>query len=177
MAMTPSCVSLGMAALTVTEAQIEEDTPRMPNPFRPKMDRKSVELRGVPLFSQLSKAEVQWVARQMDEVDQKEGAKLTVEGRPGHTFYVLLEGEVEAAIAGRVVATLGPGDFFGEISLLDGGPATATVTTKTPVRMLVMSRPQFRDAVRSNDDVLAHVLKAMGARLRANEGTRVRRPA
>jgi CRP-like cAMP-binding protein len=125
-------------------------------------------LQRVPVFSRCSRSELEWIARQMDEVDVEAGAVLTEQGRPGHTFYVILEGEVDVEIDGTARAKLTAGDFFGEISMLDRGPSTATCKTLTPCKFLVMSHEQFRNAVKSNDDVLAAVMAAMAERLREN---------
>ena len=61
---------------------------------------------------------------------------------------------------------MGPGSFFGEISILDRGPATATVVTTTPGRLMVMSHAQFRDAIKANDQLLAQVMSVMAERRR-----------
>ncbi|MDQ2922963.1 MAG: cyclic nucleotide-binding domain-containing protein [Candidatus Dormibacteraeota bacterium] len=122
----------------------------------------------MPLFSKLSKTELEHVAGNADEVDVPAGKKLTTQGRPGDSFYVLLDGEAVVEIGGEKRRTLKPGDFFGEISMLDRGPATATVKTKTPARLLVMSHSQFRDTIKSSNGLLIKVLLAMGERLRAD---------
>ena len=129
---------------------------------------KAKALSKVPLFSKLSKTELEHVAGNADEVDVPAGKKLTTQGRPGDSFYVLLDGEAVVEIDGEKRRTLKPGDFFGEISMLDRGPATATVKTKTPARLLVMSHSQFRDTIKSSDGLLVKVLLAMGERLRAD---------
>jgi len=125
-------------------------------------------LRGVPLFAKLSKGELEHVAGNADEVDVKAGQKLTRQGRPGDSFYVILDGEAVVEIDGEPRRTLKAGDFFGEISMLDRGPATATVVTKTDSRLLVMSHSQFRDTIKGSDGLLVKVLLAMGERLRAD---------
>ena len=129
---------------------------------------KAQALSKVPLFSKLTKTELEHVAGNADEVDVPAGKKLTTQGRPGDSFYVLLDGEAVVEIGGEKRRTLKPGDFFGEISMLDRGPATATVKTKTPARLLVMSHSQFRDTIKSSDGLLVKVLLAMGKRLRAD---------
>jgi CRP-like cAMP-binding protein len=78
----------------------------------------------------------------------------------------MLEGEAEVQADGKARPPLRAGSFFGEISMLDGGPATATVVTKTPARLMVMSHAQFRDAIKSNDQLLSIVLGAAADRLR-----------
>lgn len=111
---------------------------------------------------------MEFVASRTDETTAPAGTQLTKQGSPGNTFYVLLDGTADVTIDGKHRRILKPGDFFGEISMLDRGPATATVTATSPVRLMVMSHVQFRDAVKANDDLLFHVMRAMGERLRAD---------
>ncbi|HEV3234982.1 MAG TPA: cyclic nucleotide-binding domain-containing protein [Candidatus Dormibacteraeota bacterium] len=139
----------------------------------PKLDG----LRRASVFAECSAKELEWVASRMDEVKVAAGQQLTHQGSPGHSFYILLEGEAQATIDGQPVATLRPGDFFGEISMLDRGPATATITTSTEAALLVMSHGQFRDAIRSNETLLNGVMSAMAARLRANLEAGFSRPS
>ncbi len=131
-------------------------------------DPKVDALSKVPLFASLSKHELEFVASRADEVDAPAGKFLTTQGEPGDTFYVLLDGEARVDIDGDLRRTLVPGDFFGEISMLDRGLGTATITTTKPSRLLVMSHAQFRDAIKANDALLIKVLAAMGERLRAD---------
>ena len=135
-------------------------------------DPKTDALSKVPLFASLSKHELEFVASRADEVDTPAGKFLTTQGEPGDTFYVLLDGEARVDIDGDLRRTLVPGDFFGEISMLDRGLGTATITTTKPSRLLVMSHAQFRDAIKANDQLLIKVLAAMGERLRADLAVR-----
>jgi CRP/FNR family transcriptional regulator, cyclic AMP receptor protein len=132
------------------------------------MTSKTEALGRVPLFSQLTRRELEFVATRADEVAVPAGKKLTTQGRPGDSFYVLLDGEAHVDVDGKPRRTLKAGDFFGEISMLDRGLASATVTTKTDSRLLVMSHAQFRDAIKASDGLLMKVLAAMGERLRAD---------
>src|SRR6266568_1416306 len=109
-------------------------------------DPKVDALSKVPLFASLSKHELEFVASRADEVDAPSGKFLTTQGEPG--------------------------DTFGEISMLDRGLGTATITTTKPSRLLVMSHAQFRDAIKANDALLIKVLAAMGERLRADLAAR-----
>jgi CRP/FNR family transcriptional regulator, cyclic AMP receptor protein len=130
----------------------------------PKVDL----LKKVPLFARCSPTSLESAAANTDEVDVVAGRALIKQGEPSDTFYVLIDGEADVVIDGRSRRKLGPGDFFGEISMLDRGPATATVTTTTPSRMMVMSHMQFRDAIKGNQDLLIQVLAAVAERLRAD---------
>lgn len=131
-------------------------------------DPKIQHLSKVPLFANCTKKELEFLATRADEVDVPGGKALTRQGRSGDTFYVMLDGQAEVEIDGKHRGTLKTGDFFGEIGMLDLGPATATVTTKGKAQLLVMSHAQFRDAIKANDGLLVKVLRAMGQRLRAD---------
>jgi CRP/FNR family cyclic AMP-dependent transcriptional regulator len=131
-------------------------------------DPKIEALKKVPLFSHVSEDELRFVGSHTDEIDVEATRTLIRQGQPGDTFYVLLDGGADVVIDGQKRRTLHAGDFFGEISMLDRGPATATVTTTTPTRLMVMSHSQFRDAIKGNPDLLTHVLAAVAERLRAD---------
>ena len=135
-------------------------------------DSKTQALSRVPLFSQLSKHELEFVASRADEVEARAGETLTTQGRPGDTFYILLDGEADVEVDGKPRTTLKTGDFFGEISMLDRGLASATVKTRTDARLFVMSHAQFRDAIKASEGLLVKVLAAMGERLRADMAAR-----
>jgi CRP/FNR family transcriptional regulator, cyclic AMP receptor protein len=137
-------------------------------------DPKVEALGRVPLFSRCSRKELEFIASRTDEVDLKSDYTLIKQGAPSDTFYVLLEGEATVSVDGKSRAALHAGDFFGEISMLDRGPATATVVTSTPVRAMVMSHVQFRDAVKGNDSLLSTVVAAMADRLRRDSLGRLR---
>jgi len=113
--------------------------------------------------------DLKFLAAQTDEVDVAAGRELIRQGVSSDSFFLVLDGEVEIDIEGTPRAVLRQGDFFGEISMLDRGPATATAVVRTPGRMMVMSHTQFRDAIKAKEGLLSQVLAAMAARLRANE--------
>lgn len=97
----------------------------------------------------------------MDEVSLNPGRVLITQGQPTDSFFVLLAGEVEVSRNGRPVRRMAPGDFFGEIGMLDRGSATATVKTTQSVEALVMSHAQFRDAIKANNALALKVITAM----------------
>ena len=138
-------------------------------------DPKTKALAGIPLFAHCTSRDLEFIASRADEVEVPAGRRLVGQGERGDTFYVLLDGEADVEIDGDRRPALQPGDFFGEISMLDRGAGTATVVTKTPVRLMVMSHSQFRDAIKASDDLLGRVMAAMGDRLRAD--SLARRPA
>jgi CRP/FNR family transcriptional regulator, cyclic AMP receptor protein len=131
-------------------------------------DSKVDLLKKVPLFAHCSGTSLESAAANTDEVDILAGRTLIKQGEPSDTFYVLLDGEADVTVDGKSRRKLGPGDFFGEISMLDRGPATATVRTTQPSRMMVMSHMQFRDAIKGNQDLLIQVLASVAERLRAD---------
>jgi len=114
-------------------------------------DPKVRELQRVPLFDHCSRDELELLARNTDEVDLPAGRTLIVEGKTSDTFFVLLDGTVEVEVKGRERRRLKQGDVFGEIGMLDRGPATATVTTVTRIRAIVMSNAQFRAVTGSGE--------------------------
>jgi CRP-like cAMP-binding protein len=105
-------------------------------------------LEKVPLFAGLSQRERELVARWSDEVEIPAGKHLVDEGRLPHEFFVILEGEVEVTHDGEHLATLGTGDFFGEIALIERGRRTATAVTSAPTTLAVMS-PRSFDSMRN----------------------------
>ena len=127
-------------------------------------------LAQVPLFADLAPRYLRRLADRMEEQRFMEGASIVKHGDIGDTFYVILEGEAKVlAPNGRIVNHLRPGEFFGEISLLDGGPRTATVVTETPMRMLALSRPAFRELIEHEPGVAVGMLKHVAAMLRRLE--------
>ena len=133
----------------------------------PKVDR----LGRVPLFAGVSTRELEFVASRIDEVSLKPGQTVITEGQPTEAFFILESGHVQVTRDGKSVNRLGPGDFFGEIGMLDRGPATATVVTVGPVEAMVLSHTQFRDAIKANDNLALQVIAAMAKRLRADGST------
>jgi CRP-like cAMP-binding protein len=129
-------------------------------------DSKADVLGRVPLFSGCTRKELEFLASRTDEVDVKANHTLIKQGSPSDSFYVLLDGEATVTVDGKDRPPLRAGDFFGEISMLDRGPATATVVTTTPVRAMVMSHAQFRDAIKGSDGLLSTVIAAAADRLR-----------
>ena len=105
------------------------------------MDAK--ELEPIPLFAGLHHKEREQVARWADAVDLPAGYALLHEGRFAYEFFIVLEGDVAVTKDGHELATLGAGDFFGEIALLEEERRTATVEAKTPVRVAVMGAREF----------------------------------
>ena len=131
-------------------------------------DPKVQVLKEVQLFAGSSRRQLTALAAQMDEIVASPGSVLVRQGRPGHSFYVIVEGQAVAEIDGAGIATFGPGDFFGEISMIDRDPASATVTTRTECSLMVLSHDQFRRALQADPDLEVTVTRAMADRLRQN---------
>lgn len=136
--------------------------PRVYTHMTRHLDRKLKRLAQVPLLASLPQRERRRIASAADELDIPEGRVLTVEGASGHEFFVLLEGAAEVRRRGRLVSTLGPGDFFGEIALLGDRPRTATVTATARSRVLVLAEREFRSIAPTLSPVL---LPAVARRL------------
>jgi CRP-like cAMP-binding protein len=122
-------------------------------------------IKRAPLFAHCSKKELAEVASIADELDLPEGRQLIREGQRGREFFVLLEGEAEVTQNGKRIATMRGGDFFGEIALISDAPRTATVTSTTPVRVLVVTDRAFRSLLDHVPAIQLKVLKALAERL------------
>jgi CRP-like cAMP-binding protein len=125
-------------------------------------------IKRVPLFSHCSKKELGLVAQIADEIDLPEGKTLMREGDRGREFFVLVEGSADVRRRNRRVNTLSGGDFFGEIALVSQRPRTATVTTTSTVRALVVTEQSFRSLLDRAPDVQMKVLRALADRVAAD---------
>jgi CRP/FNR family transcriptional regulator, cyclic AMP receptor protein len=128
-------------------------------------DKKVEALKRAPLFEGLSRKELVQLARLTDDVEIPAGRVLCREGDRGREFFVLVEGKVDVARNGRGVATLGAGDFVGEISLLEPTPRTATVTAQTRLRFFVLAPKDFQQMLDENPSIERKVLRALARRV------------
>lgn len=127
-------------------------------------------LARVPLFASLSARHLRRVAELCEEQRYMEGATIVRAGDAGNAFYVILEGEAKVvAPSGRVLNRLFPGDVFGEISLLDGGPRTASVIAETPMTVLVLPRRAFFTLLEAEPVVAGRILKHVAGLIRRHE--------
>jgi CRP-like cAMP-binding protein len=124
-------------------------------------------LSTVPLFSRCTKRELARLSRLTTCITVSAGETVTRQGALGREFIIIVSGTATVAIDGQTVATLGPGDFFGEIALLDGGPRTATVTADSELVAEVMSHQEFASLLVDVPQVTRGILKGVAARLRA----------
>lgn len=127
----------------------------------------ATKLAAVPLFSECSKRELAIIARAAKEVSHKAGTAIAREGELGIGLFLILEGTCRVSVGGKEKVLLGPGDFFGEIALIDGGPRTATVTAVTDVGLLGITEWVFRGLLREHPSIAIHTLEAIAGRLRS----------
>ena len=123
------------------------------------------ELAAVPLFASLSEADLTEIAGWFEEEHVSEGVKVAGEGAPGYSFFVIVEGTAVVTVDGTELRTLGPGDFFGEVALLDGGRRTASVITTAPARLLVLFGTEFRKLQQSRPDIAVQLEAAVTERV------------
>ena len=131
------------------------------------VDQKLELLKSVPLFSDLDLRSLTEVERLADEVDVPAGKVLMEEGRTGHEFFIIISGGVAIDKAGQRVTVLGPGDYLGEIALVDGGPRTATATADIDSRLLVLAHREFNTLMANFPAVRDCVLRSLARRVRA----------
>jgi CRP-like cAMP-binding protein len=132
-------------------------------------DEKLEMLRSVPLFAGMSARDLRHLGALTDEIDLPDGRVLTREGKRGDEFFIVVDGSVQVTVAGKVVNRLGPGDFLGEISLIDGKPRTATATTVGPTRLLLVGHREFNTLMTDYPSVERCVLLALAKRVRQTD--------
>ncbi|MFL6240110.1 MAG: cyclic nucleotide-binding domain-containing protein [Actinomycetes bacterium] len=130
-----------------------------------KKDAKIDRLSQVPMFSACSRKDLGTIARYADELSVEAGTPLVREGAAGREFYVLVEGKAAVTRGGREIATLGPGNYFGELSLLDGDKRDASVTATTPADLLVLGTREFATVLEDVPQITRKLLAGMARRL------------
>ncbi|HUR51746.1 MAG TPA: cyclic nucleotide-binding domain-containing protein [Mycobacteriales bacterium] len=126
-------------------------------------------LRRVDLFADLGDRDRKAIAKQMKIVDVAGGHQVTEEGGGAVGFHLILEGTADVAVKGAHRNSLGPGEYFGEISLIDGLPRSATVTATTPMKTASIAAWDFMPIVHDSPELVATLLKGLCARIRAAE--------
>lgn len=132
-------------------------------------DRKVQLLSKVPLFAECNQKELGKIASLADEIEVDKGAELTREGRPGRECFVVSGGKAKCTIKGKRVATFGPGEVFGEMSLLDNEPRSATVVAETDMVLFVVDSRSFWGLCEEAPSVSRKIMKAIAQRLRKVE--------
>jgi CRP/FNR family cyclic AMP-dependent transcriptional regulator len=137
--------------------------------MRLRKDAKAEMIKRVPLFSGCGKRDLGAIAGIADELHWPEGRVIAKQGEKGREFFVIVEGTADVTVDGKQVATLGAGDFFGEMALLTEERRNATVTAATPMRGLVIVDRAFARLLREDPGVQTKILTAVAARAAANE--------
>ena len=128
-------------------------------------DATTWDLAGIALLDDLEPEELTKIAPWFEVQDVSPGVNLTGEGASGYSFYILSDGTASVTIDGVEVNTLGPGDFFGELAILGDGVRTATVTTTSPSRLLVVFGTEFRQLQQEQPDLASRIEAGVRARL------------
>ena len=126
-------------------------------------------LASIRLFAACSREELAELAGLFSEIEHSAGSVIVHEGEPGAEFYVIVSGTASTTIDGRTVGTMAGGDFFGEMSLLEHAPRSATVTAETDVELLVANARSFGELVERAPSVDMKMMRLMAGRLRAVE--------
>jgi CRP/FNR family transcriptional regulator, cyclic AMP receptor protein len=126
-------------------------------------------LRAVPLFSACSTPELRAIAALGSRVIVEPGSLLTIEGRLGSEFFLVMSGTASCRVENKLVATFGPGDYFGELALLSRAPRSATVTADTQMDLLVLSVQEFTSMLDASPRVATKMLGRLADRIRTLE--------
>lgn len=127
-------------------------------------------LGSTSLFGGLSDRTLRRISATVSEVAHPDGKSVVVEGRGAHAMHVIVDGTAVVSIGGSEVARLGPGDSFGEVSLFDKGPRTATVTADGPLRVLAIDGVAIHGLIESDGQLGLRILGRLAAALRSSNG-------
>jgi CRP-like cAMP-binding protein len=128
--------------------------------------QKEIDLSTIWLFATSSARDLRTVRRALEEVSVPPGRVLCEEGTIGREFFIIVEGQATVRAKGRKVATLGPGQYFGELALLDRRPRSASVVSDTDMVLLVLGQRQFNGVLDAIPALSRKLLAAMATRLR-----------
>ena len=123
-------------------------------------------LRKVPIFKGLPQQELEFIARSVKERVYEPGAVIVKQGDPGIGFFMIVEGKVDVAHDGHRIREMGPGEFFGEMALMEERIRTATVTARARTRCLQLVRWDFRALLKENPELAVRMLEVVVRRLR-----------
>ncbi len=136
--------------------------------WRTKSSRVAV-LENVPLFATLSQKQLEQIARLVDEVELPAGKRLATIGETGRELFIIVDGQALVTTRQGRIARLGPGDFFGEMSLIDGDPRSASVEAATPIRLLVLGYREFWQLLDEHLPIVRKIVRTLSKRLRDAE--------
>jgi CRP/FNR family cyclic AMP-dependent transcriptional regulator len=125
------------------------------------------QIQRVPLFADLDRRELQSLASSFKERTFKAGDSVATEGAGGVGFFIIDEGEAKVTLRGEEKARLKPGDYFGELALIDEGTRTASITAETDMRCYGLTSWEFRPLVESNSSIAWKMLQSLAKQLRA----------
>ena len=131
-----------------------------------RSDPRADALSQTRLFRACSPKELGQIAALTTRVDFPAGATVCEEGSPGSEFFLIMSGGATVSMSGKPLAELGPGAFFGEMALLDGGPRIATVVAREDLSLLVLNRREFRSVLHIGPSVIEELMAVIGERLR-----------
>ena len=126
-------------------------------------------LAGVPLFQGLSSKHLRRIRDLAEPADYMAGASLVKQGTEGDGFFVILEGLAKVVVGTRTINRLMPGDYFGEISLLDGGARTASVVSETPMKVLLIERSRFLKLLKEEGAIAVGLLEGLAMAIRRTD--------
>jgi CRP/FNR family transcriptional regulator, cyclic AMP receptor protein len=134
-----------------------------------KQEDKIERLKEVPIFEECSQRQLRSVAKIARVFDVASNTVLARAGEPGDEFFLIIDGTARVEVSPEKQVLLHPGEFFGEMSILDGGPRSATVTANTPIRLLVISRRHFSMLVKDVPGLTQTLLVTLSRRVRQAE--------
>ncbi len=123
-------------------------------------------LSRVPIFANCTPEEVSAIAAVAQESGFQTGQIIVTQGTPGQAFYLVLSGRVEIVRDGQSLGAFGPGDFFGEMSLLDHAPRSATIKALEPTTCLMLSSWDFKALLEKHPSIAVKLLEVLSRRLR-----------
>jgi len=131
-----------------------------------RRDDYLVHLARVPLFAACTRKDLTLLARRAEDVKVDAGTTLISEGSGGHEFFVIVDGSANVTRNGRKIATLGPGDYFGELALLDRAPRNATIVATSPMELVVLAQREFSGVLDEVPGLARKLLTGMARRVR-----------
>lgn len=132
-------------------------------------DEKIDHLQKIPLFADLSKKELRFLAQMTSEASVREGSKVVKQGEMGQEAMIVEDGTADVLRDGEKIDDLGPGDFFGEMSLINHMPRNADVVATSDMNLLVMDAREFSSVLSEYPEVSVKILKTVAERLVANQ--------